>query len=460
MKVGIYVRVSTQEQAKEGYSIPTQIRLLEMYCESQGWSNFEVYADEGFSAKDTNRPNLKRLRKDIEKGRVKILLVYRLDRLTRSVRDLYDILSFLDEHGCAFRSATENYDTTSAMGRMFIGLIALLAQWERENLGERVAVNLQEKVLVKKEPVGIQPFGYRYEGKNRVIDEEEKKVIFLMIELFEKHSSISTVVRELNKRGLRTRRKTPWHHIGVRDILRNPALYGAMVFNGEIVDGISEGILTKEEYDLLQRKLNKQSIVRTRGSKKGLFSGLLKCHQCGNTLVKSEKIYRCNRCYEKDMLPPKANEKKVEEAFMKYIKNLELIPGKVETKKKDEVPMEIQLKKLEEKRSRLQRMYADEYMTYEEFTKSMSETQKEMELLMLRHDEEEIEVREEDLRNFKSTILKNYDYLTYEEKVEFLSLFVKHIDFHMIVSQYTREGKPYKYDYVIDHVEFQRVITE
>src|SRR5690606_25171503 len=97
-KVGIYVRVSTQEQAKEGYSIPTQIKLLEAFCDSQGWKKREVYADPGQSAKDTNRPELKRLKKDIQKGEVDVLLVYRLDRLTRSVRDLFDILQYLDEN--------------------------------------------------------------------------------------------------------------------------------------------------------------------------------------------------------------------------------------------------------------------------------------------------------------------------------------------------------------------------
>lgn len=124
--VGIYVRVSTDEQAKEGYSISAQKEKLKAYCVSQGWASFKFYVDEGKSAKDTHRPSLELLLRHIEQGIIDTVLVYRLDRLTRSVRDLYTLLDYFDKYNAVFRSATEVYDTGSATGRLFITLVAAI----------------------------------------------------------------------------------------------------------------------------------------------------------------------------------------------------------------------------------------------------------------------------------------------------------------------------------------------
>src|SRR5690625_4111289 len=173
MRAGIYVRVSTREQAEEGYSIQAQLNRLKAYCESQGWNVSRVYNDEGLSAKDTNRPQLQQMIDNIKANKIDVVLVYRLDRLTRSVFDLYNLLETFDKHECGFKSATEVYDTTTAMGRLFITIVAALAQWERENLGERVAVGLEEKVNQGLFPGGFSPYGYKVE-KSR-LDQGEKE---------------------------------------------------------------------------------------------------------------------------------------------------------------------------------------------------------------------------------------------------------------------------------------------
>ena len=179
MKTGIYIRVSTDEQAKEGYSIPAQRNRLEAFCVSQGWDIIGFYVDEGISAKDTNRPELQRMLKHIENGIIECVLVYRLDRLTRSVRDLYELLDVFEKHDCKFKSATEVYDTTTPMGRLFITIVAALAQWERENLGERVRMGMQEKAEEGKWVVNTPPYGYDIDKENDalVINENEAVII-------------------------------------------------------------------------------------------------------------------------------------------------------------------------------------------------------------------------------------------------------------------------------------------
>jgi site-specific DNA recombinase len=145
MKVAAYIRVSTQMQVEDGYSLSAQRERLKAFAYSQGWEIVKFYVDEGLSAKDMDRPDLQRMLKGVREGIFDIVLVYKLDRLTRSVIDLDKLLTEFSKHDVMFKSSTEVYDTTTATGRLFIRLVASMAQWERENLGERVRFGMQEK---------------------------------------------------------------------------------------------------------------------------------------------------------------------------------------------------------------------------------------------------------------------------------------------------------------------------
>src|SRR5690606_13381288 len=160
MRCAIYRRVSTDLQAEEGFSLEAQKNRLLAYAESQGWTVIEDYCDEGYSAKSLDRPEMQRLISDIKKKKFDVVLVYRLDRLVRSVLELHELLQLMERYDVRFKSATEIFDTTSATGRLFITLIATLAQWERETIAERVHLGMAKKAEQGERNGAPAPYGY------------------------------------------------------------------------------------------------------------------------------------------------------------------------------------------------------------------------------------------------------------------------------------------------------------
>jgi len=147
MKTAVYVRVSTDEQAKEGYSIRAQIDKLKNYVQIKDWDFYKVYADEGISGKNIqDRPAINELINDIKVGKVNNVVVYKIDRLTRSTKDLIELTEIFKEYNCSFNSLMESIDTLTASGRMFLKIIGIFAEFERENIIERITLACEKKV--------------------------------------------------------------------------------------------------------------------------------------------------------------------------------------------------------------------------------------------------------------------------------------------------------------------------
>lgn len=312
MKCVAYIRVSTDEQAKHGYSIAAQEEKLKAFCISQGWELVgEPFIDDGYSAKDLNRPKFQMMMDQIKQGGIDVLLVYRLDRLTRSVLDLYEILKVLDAHDCKFKSATEIYDTTNAMGRLFITLVAAIAQWERENTAERVQLGMEKKTKLGIWKGGTPPYGYKIIDKKLIIDKDEEPLIKYIFQL-SKSLGFFTIAKKLTEQGFTTRKGGDWHVDTVRDIANNPVYAGYLTFNKNkkdskkppreqtLYEGIHDRIISRNDFWELQDILDKR---RTFGGKRETsdyyFSSILKCARCGSSMSghrggSSVKTYRCS----------------------------------------------------------------------------------------------------------------------------------------------------------------------
>ncbi len=415
MKVGIYIRVSTEEQAKEGYSISAQKQKLKSFCISQDWEVAGLYADEGVSAKDTNRPELKRMLEDIANNKIDCVLVYRLDRLTRSVFDLYKLLEVFEKHNCKFKSATEVYDTTTAMGRMFITIVAALAQWERENMGERIAFGFAEKVRQGKYALNFRPIGYDLDlvsGK-LTINTSESHIIKLIFDLYLKGYGANRICKYLNSKGIKTKAGNNWNDKPLMQILKNPLYKGYIRWNDTVIPSKHDPIIEPEVFDHVQKIIvSRRTADPRRVSSEYIFSGKLKCNSCGSSLVgfyTTSKLssgevrkYRQYRCLKKKTGECKGfrnvSERKLEEAFMDFISKEDfsnfieesasaaentLNENHSSPNSLDKAYLEKELEKIERRKKKWQYAWADDddAMSYEDFKERMKEAKAEEERL-------------------------------------------------------------------------------
>lgn len=442
--IGIYIRVSTLEQVKEGYSISAQRERLTAYCVAQGWDNYKFYVDEGVSAKDTRRAQLELLFEHIEQGKISTILVYRLDRFTRSVSDLYNMLKRMEEYDCAFRSATEMYDTATAMGRMFIGLVALMAQWETDNLSERIIMGLDEKVS-KGERVGGIPYGFNLNDDEKLEKNEESLVVREMIDKIMSGSSANSVSDYLTETNSD---KPKWHTSSILRLMRNPALYGSTSWKDKIYEDTHEGIIDKKEWLKLQDVLSERTThPRRRVKDIYIFQQKIKCTKCGKILssnryfkkkVDGSEIvrvqYRCQLCRKNGLKSKSVTEKLLLESLLEYMRALDLDNLNVNITPVKKPRYVEQLSEIERKREKYQRGWAADLIGEDEFKKLMSETRDTYEDLKekVKNHKDLTPVNINALKGVLFSFNQSFSALTKEEKKMFVAMYIKHIEFKQI----------------------------
>ncbi|OIJ12702.1 hypothetical protein BKP37_12950 [Anaerobacillus alkalilacustris] len=443
MRCAIYARVSTDEQATEGFSIPAQKERLESFIKSQGWHIHDFYIDDGYSAKNLERPQIKRMMKDIEANKFDVVVVYKLDRMVRSVADLHKLLKLFERNKVMFKSATEMFDTTSAMGRFFITLVGAMAEWERENIGERVKFGTQQMVEQGIRPGSPRPYGYEYTegGELKIVEDEAKWVKFI----FDKYATngAQTIAIELNQMGIKNKKNDLWHGSSIRYILDNPIYAGLLrwdyrrrsgdvrIFNDDftIAEFKQEGfqpIITKEQFELTQSLIKERATNRIRSTTHYPFSTIIRCSECGHKYVGRTEIrqpgnrpYRSYSCQGRKKYgvcnAASFSEEAMNEAFLK---SLEYSLGQLDEIAAghdiNHIDVENSLLKIQNKKERAKELYIEGDISKKRYQELMNEYTKEENKLQSAIDEAEEVISTEEIKKFLLHLKDEWKDMDYE----------------------------------------------
>lgn len=257
MRAAIYVRVSTEEQAAEGYSIGAQKEMLQDYCIVEGWEVAGVYEDDGYSGRSVKRPAYQRMMSEMDSWDV--LLVIKMDRIHRNSRNFMNMMEVLSKHGKMFVSQSEALDTTNALGRFVVDMIQRLAQLESEQIGERTYMGMREKAetLDKaeegKRTMGFTPpFGYRLENGGLEEDPEELPIVSRMFSEYLGGSTMDEISWSLGREGILTRRGNPWNKRNMSTVLHNPVYAGYMRWEDVLIRHHARTAVSIEEFNRTQ----------------------------------------------------------------------------------------------------------------------------------------------------------------------------------------------------------------
>jgi site-specific DNA recombinase len=463
-ETGIYVRVSTEEQAQEGFSIRAQEQKLKDYARIKDWQIYKIYADEGISGKDIKgRPAVKELIADVESGKIKNVLVFKIDRLTRSTADLIYLVDTFNKYDCAFNSLLESIDTHTASGRMFLKIIGIFAEFERENIIERTRVGVERKVKEGYSLCTAQAsYGYDRAIGERIqtINEEEAEIVREIFDMFVTGGeTLTNIARLLNLRGVKTKADKTWDSSKIRRLLKNSNYIGNVRHHIDDpkrethYEGLHEPILDEEVFIAANELLSKNttnSITKPPSIEK-YFSGFLVCAECGyklKTYATSKKLktrkqkaigYVCpNRtlktCYASSM-----SHKKIEAAFTEYISQIaDLMPPEeditIEQKKQENakniVAYENKLKALEAKDKETLELYVSNELSFDEYR--AMRTKIEADRVVISAEIERTKLPSENESNFSEediilNLRENWELLIDSEKRTFLRNFVERI---------------------------------
>lgn len=466
MKVAIYCRVSTLEQSREGHSIDEQRKRLKAFCEVQDWSIYDEYIDPGFSGGNTTRPGLNKLMNDL--NNIDLILVYKLDRLTRSVKDLMNLLEIFEKNNVSFRSATEVFDTTNAFGKLFITLVGAMAEWERSTIAERTKMGRQaatQKGIYTTSP----PFYYdKVEGK--LVPNEKREIAEYIIKRALDGISIRGITEELNLSIYSPPKGKVWDKTTVSYVINSPASRGHTKIGDVLVENTHEPILDENTYNLIKEKTRSRTRTKKR-SHTTIFRNKIVCHQCGskltlNTWQRKRKdgsyrynaSYYCEKCQKnKDKLSFSLQKDIVENAFISYLNKADFRENELDINKKTEHLDVIDGDKILKQREKYQQAFSLDLITLDEFTKRMNETQKAYKLYEEQLEEikkrKNDEVKIEEILELRDYIIKGWTHLSETDKESLVRSSIKNIYYTFIEgSGYGKNRIPN--DLIINHVDF------
>ena len=421
----LYIRVSTTEQAEEGYSVGEQEARLRSYCSAMGFTVNAVHIDPGYSGATLDRPGINQVIKDVQGGCVKKVIVWKLDRLSRSQKDTLVLLEdvFL-ENGCNFVSIMESFDTATPFGRCIVGILAAFAQMERENIKARLMMGKQAGLKEGNYYSGITPIGYKSElqenGKRSlVVDPFSSCVVKDMYKLYSSGRSLGEIGDYVQKKyGVYADRDRRSAADQCGRVLRNPVYAGRVFMNDLEYSGKHEALVSPEVWQKVNDRLsqNKKAYKRAYSGSDGLLSGLLFCGDCGARMAirswkkKSGEKVKKYMCYSVSRATPAmirsencSNRKKhltlaeLDALVLEEIKKLALDPAAldplIEESAEEAAPdlpvFQERMANVEKQLTRLLNLYQSGVMELEEIQGRLATLKEEREAVQKRLDEAE-----------------------------------------------------------------------
>lgn len=301
MRIAAYIRVSTDVQAEKGNSLFEQKQRLAAYCVAMGWKEPEFYIDDGYSAKDINRPRLQELITKITEKKYAKVMVTKLDRISRRLLDLLTLIDMFQQYDVSFVSVSESFDTETPSGRLALQVLGAVAEFERERISERVKDNMLSLAMNTDKVLTKPCFGFDIIEGRYQINESEAKYIQMMFDLAEQGHGHRMIAKLLNEAGSTTKQGKPWDQTNVKRLMNNEAIAGILVYNkrqnknGKIImrdksewvikENNHPAIIDPNRFEEVQGIFKSRSRARKHAdSETYLLTGLVRCKYCGGTM--------------------------------------------------------------------------------------------------------------------------------------------------------------------------------
>ena len=458
---GLYPRVSTEDQSRFGHSLDEQEDRLKKLCEFKDYEIYKVYREEGVSAKDTNRPKFKEMIQDMKDGKINKIIVYKLDRLTRSIQDLENICKMLEEYNCDLESVADEINTGNANGKFFIRMLTILAQLEIERTSERTKFGLIG--AAKKGHISGQPaLGYTKKDKSKklVINELESNVVKRIFSMYLEGSSVCSICEKFNEENVLNKH---WATTTVDKILSNKIYIGSIEHgkrdkkNTQIFEDVVPAIIDKTTFECVQKRKEK-NLKNYKRKRTYIFMQKILCPKChkimggeSSTSGTGDKhvYYKCNCCKKR------ISEKKIEKELMKFLddmldffliidnsfkpsmcRNIELEITKYEKMEDD----------LNDKITRIKQEFMDGEIAAKNFEKELHYLEKEI---------KNIEIKITELNDLKQNNEYKQDVELFFnlKEIQKLKLKSEYVKEHNLWNQLSQEQKQYIINKYIDEIE-------
>lgn len=258
-KAAIYTRVSTEDQAKEGFSLDAQLEKLRSYCKARDWEIAGEYIDDGYSGRNVKRPAYNKMIEEINKWDA--LLVIKMDRIHRNSKNFMMMMEYLKKEGKEFVSMTESLDTSTAMGRFVMDIIQRIAQLESEQIGERVYIGMEQKAKTNGGILGFNiPYGYDYTNGKLIINQNESENVKNIFQNYLNGISMKKIAGELNSKSVPTKLNKKWGIQTVSLILKNPIYCGYLHWEKYLNPNDHPSIIDKNSFNEVQKLIKKKNV--------------------------------------------------------------------------------------------------------------------------------------------------------------------------------------------------------